>query len=55
MMHVNRIVPTWNSSLDEIVPLTALDGFKYHLDKFWSSQEIKKIGGLTLPELGLSV
>jgi hypothetical protein len=38
---VNRIVSIWNSLPDEIVSLTSLDSFKYHLDKFWSSQDIK--------------
>jgi hypothetical protein len=38
---VNRIVSTWNSLPGEIVSLTSLDSFKFHLDKFWSSQEMK--------------
>ena len=38
---VNHIVSTWNSLPDEIVPLISLNSFKYHIDKFWSSQDIK--------------
>jgi hypothetical protein len=38
---VNRIVSIWNSLPNETVPLTSLDSFKYHLDKVWSSQDIK--------------
>lgn len=38
---VNRIVSAWNSLPDEIVTLTSLGIFKYHLDKFCSNQETK--------------
>jgi hypothetical protein len=40
MMHVN-IVLYIALFLYGIVSLTSLDSFKYHLDKLWSSQDIK--------------